>query len=116
MEARTASRADWAGPRRNTAKKRRLCVVPDGSRPRIAISPSVPNVPRSVHQAQDGAGVVSDIPKTIATDSDPQELDYRGWPLRQRLELLAFDARLAGVPQALLASLWEAIDHLPRSA
>jgi hypothetical protein len=30
------------------------------------------------------------------------EEDYRGWPLRQRLELLAFDAQLAGVPQALL--------------
>jgi hypothetical protein len=29
------------------------------------------------------------------------EEDYRGWPLRQRLELLAFDAWLAGAPQAL---------------
>jgi hypothetical protein len=37
--------------------------------------------------------------------------DYRGWPLRQRLELLAFDARLAGVPQALLKALWEAMDR-----
>jgi len=25
--------------------------------------------------------------------------DYSGWPLRQRLELLAFDARLVGVPK-----------------
>jgi hypothetical protein len=32
--------------------------------------------------------------------------DYRGWSLRDRLELLAFNARLAGVPQALLAALW----------
>jgi hypothetical protein len=38
--------------------------------------------------------------------------DYRGWTLRQRLELLAFDARLAGVPQALLEALWEVIDGL----
>ena len=38
--------------------------------------------------------------------------DYFGWPLRDRLELLAFDARLAGVPQALLEALWEAIDHI----
>ena len=38
--------------------------------------------------------------------------DYRGWPLRTRLELLAFDARLAWVPQALLDALWEAIDGL----
>ena len=38
--------------------------------------------------------------------------DYRGWPLRQRLEVLAFDARLAGVPQGLLEALWEAIDRL----
>jgi len=32
--------------------------------------------------------------------------DYSGWPLRDRLELLAFDARLAGVPPALLEALW----------
>ena len=43
------------------------------------------------------------------------EEDYRGWPLRDRLELLAFDARLAGVPQELLAALWEAIDRLTAS-
>ena len=41
-----------------------------------------------------------------------EEEDYSGWPLRGRLELLAFDARLAGVPQALLEALWEAIDQL----
>jgi hypothetical protein len=39
--------------------------------------------------------------------------NYRGWPLRQRLELLAFDARLAGVPQELIEAIWEAIDGLP---
>ena len=38
---------------------------------------------------------------------------YSGWSLRDRLELLAFDARLAGVPPALLEALWEAIDGLP---
>ena len=38
--------------------------------------------------------------------------DYSGWPLRDRLELLAFDARLAGVPPTLLEALWEAIDLL----
>jgi hypothetical protein len=38
--------------------------------------------------------------------------DYPGWP---RLELLAFDARLAEVPQALPGALWEAIDRLPRT-
>jgi hypothetical protein len=38
--------------------------------------------------------------------------DYRGWSLRDRLELLAFDARLAGVPSALLEGLWEAIERL----
>jgi len=38
--------------------------------------------------------------------------DYCGWPLRQRLELLAFDARLAAVPQELLEALWEAINNL----
>ena len=32
---------------------------------------------------------------------EPKE-DYSGWGLLDRLELLAFDARLAGVPQALL--------------
>lgn len=34
------------------------------------------------------------------------------WPLRQRLELVAFDARLAGVPPALLEALWEVLDRL----
>jgi hypothetical protein len=38
--------------------------------------------------------------------------DFPGWTLRQKLELLAFDARLAGVPPALLEALWEAIDQL----
>jgi hypothetical protein len=38
--------------------------------------------------------------------------DYCGWSLRDRLELLAFDARLAGVPPALLEALGEAIDLL----
>jgi hypothetical protein len=46
---------------------------------------------------------------------EPNE-DYRGWPLRDRLELLAFDARLAGVPAALIAALWEAIDEVSRAA
>jgi hypothetical protein len=36
--------------------------------------------------------------------------DYRGWSLRSRLELLAFDARLTGTPPALLEALWEALD------
>jgi hypothetical protein len=39
--------------------------------------------------------------------------DYRGWPLRQRLELLAFDAPLARVSPGLLEALSEAIDRLP---
>jgi hypothetical protein len=42
---------------------------------------------------------------------DPRE-DYPGWTLRDRLELLAFDARLTGVP-VLLEALWKAIDRLP---
>jgi hypothetical protein len=37
---------------------------------------------------------------------------YARLALRDRLELLAFDARLAGGPQALLEALWEAIDRL----
>jgi len=47
---------------------------------------------------------------------DQREEDYSGWPLRQRFELLAFYARLTGMPPTLLGALWEAIDHLPRSA
>lgn len=53
----------------------------------------------------------------LTPQADTREVqDYSGWPLRDRLELLAFDARLAGAPQVLLLALWEAIDHLPRSA
>jgi hypothetical protein len=37
---------------------------------------------------------------------------YAGLSVRDRPELLAFDARLAGVPPALLEALWEAIDLL----
>jgi hypothetical protein len=33
-----------------------------------------------------------------------------------RLELLAFDALLAGVPPALLEALWKVIDRLPTSS
>jgi hypothetical protein len=46
----------------------------------------------------------------LASNIERREEDYRSWPLRQRLELLAFDARLAGVPQELLEALWEAIE------
>lgn len=38
--------------------------------------------------------------------------DSTRWPLRERLQLLAFEARLAGIPQPLLAALWELIDGL----
>ena len=48
---------------------------------------------------------------TAGAEERPEEA-YCGWTLRDRLELLAFDARLAGVPQMLLAALWEAIDQL----
>jgi hypothetical protein len=44
------------------------------------------------------------------------EEDYSTWPLRDRLELLVFDARLAGVPPTILAALWEAIDVLVGAA
>ena len=53
------------------------------------------------------------MPGSVAEERDEQGGDYRGWPLRQRLELLAFDAQLAGVPPVLLEALWEAIDLLP---
>jgi hypothetical protein len=57
------------------------------------------------------------MPRSVVGKADEQGEDYRGWPLRQRLELLAFDARLAGVPP-LLEALWEAIEcasnHHPR--
>jgi hypothetical protein len=39
--------------------------------------------------------------------------DYSGWSLRNRLEMLAFDARLAGVPLALVTAVWEVIDAQP---
>jgi hypothetical protein len=42
------------------------------------------------------------------------EVDYSGWPLRVRLELLAFEAELAQLPRPLIAALWEAIDRLPQ--
>jgi hypothetical protein len=45
--------------------------------------------------------------------ADNQVRSVRYSTLRQRLELLAFDARLAAVPPTLLAALWEAIDSLP---
>jgi hypothetical protein len=51
--------------------------------------------------------------RIVANEGEQLGEDYRGWPLRQRLELLAFDARLSGVPQALLEALWEVIDRLP---
>jgi hypothetical protein len=44
--------------------------------------------------------------------SGMNEEDYSAWPRRDRLELLAFDARLAGVPQALLEALWQVIESL----
>jgi hypothetical protein len=44
-----------------------------------------------------------------------EEEDYSGWSLRDRLELLAFEARLAGLPLALVTALWEALDRLDSS-
>jgi hypothetical protein len=37
---------------------------------------------------------------------------FEGWSLWDRLELLAFDARPAGVPQALLKAPWDTINKL----
>jgi hypothetical protein len=51
--------------------------------------------------------------RIVANEGEQLGEDYRGWPIRQRLELLAFGARLGGVPQALLEALWEAIVLLP---
>jgi hypothetical protein len=48
----------------------------------------------------------------VPAEEGPEEA-YCGWTLHDRLELLAFDAQLAGVPQALLEAFWEAIDGLP---
>jgi hypothetical protein len=42
--------------------------------------------------------------------------DYSGWPLQDRLELLVFEVRLAGVTVVLLAGVWEALDLLKLSA
>lgn len=50
------------------------------------------------------------MPGSVAHQGAQEGEDYRGWPLRQRPELLAFDARLAGVPPALLEAVWEVID------
>jgi hypothetical protein len=47
----------------------------------------------------------------VPAEEGPEEA-YCGWTLHDRLELLAFDARLADVPAALIAALWEAIDPL----
>jgi hypothetical protein len=51
------------------------------------------------------------VPGSVA---DERGEDYRGWPLAQRLELFAFDARLAEVPPALVEAVWEIIDELGR--
>jgi hypothetical protein len=42
---------------------------------------------------------------------------FAHWQLRDRLELLAFEAELARSPRPLIPVLWEAIDELggPRS-
>jgi hypothetical protein len=40
--------------------------------------------------------VVSGMGTMLTRSTEEREVeDYRGWPLRQRLELLAFEARLA---------------------
>jgi hypothetical protein len=39
-----------------------------------------------------------------------EQEDYFRWPLRDRLEMLAFEAGLAGVPLALVTALWEVSD------
>jgi hypothetical protein len=50
--------------------------------------------------------------RIVANEGEQLGEDYSGWPLRQRLELLASDATLGGVPQELVGALWEAIDRL----
>jgi hypothetical protein len=35
---------------------------------------------------------------------------YAGWPLSDRLQMLAFEAELAHLPRCLIAALWEAIE------
>jgi hypothetical protein len=43
----------------------------------------------------------------VVDSIEPGELDYSGWPLRDRLELLAFEAELARIPRPLIAALWD---------
>ena len=40
---------------------------------------------------------------------------YASLSVRDRLELLAFEARLAGFPESLIQAAWEAVDALPWS-
>ena len=40
---------------------------------------------------------------------------YAALSVRDRLELLAFEARLAGFPESLIQAAWEAVDALPWS-
>jgi hypothetical protein len=46
-----------------------------------------------------------------AAGTDDWWARFERWPLRDRLELLAFEARLARVRESLIQALWEAIDH-----
>jgi hypothetical protein len=41
---------------------------------------------------------------------------YGDWPLRYRLELLAFEAELARLPRTLIVALWEVIDQVGSSS
>jgi hypothetical protein len=45
-------------------------------------------------------------------DVDAWWEQFARWPLRDRLELLAFEAELAQLPRPLIAALWDAIDRV----
>jgi hypothetical protein len=46
-------------------------------------------------------------------DAPERARPYANLSFRDRLELLAFEARLAGLPESLIQAVWEVIDRQP---
>ena len=101
---------DYGGPQQHTSR-----VYPDetrltqgAARPGLSDPQAAAWTMTGRHQDSPTRGPVGRYAAVQGSSRDRGGEDYRGWPLRQRPELLAFEARLAGVPPAMLAALWEA--------
>ena len=101
---------DYGGPQQHTSRvySDETRLTQGAARPGLSDPQAAAWAMAGRHQDSPTRGPVRRYAAVQGSSSDQRGEDYRGWPLRQRLELLALDARPSGAPPTLLEAIWEA--------